>query len=336
MSNKKLKKPRALFKGATIGIIAPSSSLSVIEKQFFLRGVRFLESFGFNIKTGGFLTFSSISTQKIVQRKSNEINRMFLDPGIDAIMSLIGGYSSIELLELLDYKSIRENPKVLVGFSDITLLNLAILQRAGLITFLGPMLINFCAPKVSSYTSENFMEVTRSRKEGEPLLLQPSKYWACDDWYLNSQALDRCWIVNDGFKIFRHGKTEGQAIGGNLDALLSLAGTSFFPSFKQKILFVEVAQDCDPRLFARYLVQLRLLGVFNQINGLVIGRFCSDTFDDKVISTILTLNLRDSFFPVMYNVDFGHSDPLLTIPLGINCDIDTKKKQIRLLESAVN
>ncbi len=334
MSNKKLKKPRALFRGATIGIIAPSSSLAVIEKQFFLRGIRFLENLGFNIKIGEFLTFSSISTQNIAQRKSYEINRMFSDSGINAIMSLIGGYSSIELLELLDYKSIKENPKVLVGFSDITLLNLAILQRAGLITFLGPMLINFCAPKISSYTSKSFMEVT-SQKEGKPLLLQPSKYWACDDWYLNSQAFDRCWVVNDGFKIFRHGKAEGQVIGGNLDALLSLAGTSFFPSFKQKILFVEVAQDCDPRLFARYLAQLRLLEVFNQINGLVIGRFCSGTFDENVISTILTFNLRNSFFPVMYNVDFGHSDPLLTIPLGINCEVDTEKRQIKLLESAV-
>ncbi|MCM2279055.1 MAG: hypothetical protein NDJ89_13350 [Oligoflexia bacterium] len=142
---------------------------------------------------------------------------------------------------------------------------------------------------------------------------------------------------NEGWRVYRKGKAKGPIIGGNVGTLLLLAGTPYWPKMKGRILFVEDDEAESSRTIDRMFTQLRHMGVFDQIAGLVVGRFVSSVGfkADDSLEMILDDALRGYRFPVITGVDFGHSDPLITFPLGVMCQVDTKKPEIAFLESGV-
>ncbi len=308
-------KPKKLLKGDVIGIISPASASKELNK--IEQGVNYLEKLGYRVKIGehvgrehGYLAGSD-------DERLSDLHSMFNDKDVKAIFCVRGGYGSGRLLNKINYALIKKNPKIFVGYSDITALHLSIFKKTGLITFAGPMLTVDFAGKVNKFAEEIFWRIlTSSKKIGK--LHNPR---------------------NEKFLILNSGKSEGKILGGNLTVLTSLVGTKFFPSFRNAILLLEEIAEV-PYKIDRFFNQLKLAGIFNQINGIVLGKFIDCVENDK---TKITLNLSqviEDYFselnvPVMYNFSHGHIKKNITIPIGLNCKINTSKGFIEITENAV-
>lgn len=308
-------KPKKLVPGDVIGIISPASSPDNLEK--IEKGVNYLEKLGYKIeigenvgKTHGYLAGTD-------EERLNDLHSMFQNKDVKAIFCVRGGYGAGRLLDKIDYKLIKKNPKIFVGYSDITSLQMAILKKTGLITFAGPMVAIDFSSNVDEYAEENFWNIlTSSKKIGKLHNPRDEKFYA-----LNS------------------GRGEGKLIGGNLAVLGSLFGTDYLPDLKDSILLLEDIGEVPYRI-DRLLNQLRLSNVFEKINGVILGRFVDCYEKDKSKETIKLNEVIENYFaqlkmPVLYSFSHGHIKENLTIPMGVNCKLNTSRGFVELTESAV-
>ncbi len=311
----KIIKPMRLRKGDTIGLISPASSPEDLTK--IDNAVIYFEKLGYFVKVGENVGKSDGYLAGTDEDRLNNLHSMFADKNIKAIVSIRGGYGSGRLLDKINYNLIKRNPKIFIGYSDITALNLAIFKKTGLVTFEGPMVTTDFGSIIDPYTEENFWKiVTAKKKFGK--LQNP-----------------------DGEKFFTlaKGRAEGRILGGNLSILTSLAGTKFFPDFKNSILLLEELNE-EPYRIDRMLNHLRLLGVFEKIDGIVLGRFV-DCYQKAGERTERTLNrVISEYFenlgkPVIYNVSHGHVRKNFTLPIGIRVKINSTRGFIEIMESAV-
>jgi muramoyltetrapeptide carboxypeptidase len=242
---------------------------------------------------------------------------MFKKKYINAVMCVRGGYGSPRLLDKIEYKLIKDNPKIFIGYSDITALQMAILSKTGLVTFAGPMLAIDFADEISGFTEEMFWAmITSNKKLGK--ITQP-----------------------DDEKIFTlvKGSAKGRIAGGNLSLLSSLAGTNYLPDFKDKILLLEEIGELPYRI-DRMLNQLRLAKVFKEINGVILGSFvdCNETDPFKktlTLGEVISDYLGKLKIPVVYNLKHGHIKDSLTIPIGITAKLNASRNYLEIDESAV-
>jgi muramoyltetrapeptide carboxypeptidase len=245
-------------------------------------------------------------------------------------MSFWGGFNTHQVLEYLDYDLIKKNPKVLIGYSDTTNLLSGITEKTGLITFNGPAIITFAKPSIPDETIKCFRSLVM---EKECSYTYPvSRYFSDNKWWIEDKME---FSPNSGLQTFRKGKAEGKIVGGNIGTLLLLAGTPYFPSIKGNILFIEDDEAENPKTLNRYFTQLRQMGVYDQISGMVIGRFprCVGLHEKDSLNMILDVALKRYKFPVITEFDMGHTDPILTIPIGAKVSINASKKNISLLEN---
>ncbi|MCX6149991.1 MAG: LD-carboxypeptidase [Ignavibacteriales bacterium] len=311
----KILKPSKLNKGDLIGIVSPASTpddLTKIEK-----GVRYLEGLGYQIEVGsnvgqniGYLAGSD-------EQRVADLHYMFSKKEVKAIICIRGGYGSPRLLDKIDYNLIKKYPKIFVGYSDITALQMAFYKKAGLITFAGPMVAVDFGGEVSKFTEEMFWAlITSNKKFGK--VKNPD---------------------NEKFNILRPGKAQGELLGGNLCLLVSLMGTEYFPSFEDKLVVFEEIGEAPYRV-DRMLNQLKLAGILEQIKGVIIGRFV-DCFETDQSKKSLTLNevINDYFgklkIPIIYNFQHGHIKDNITIAFGIKYKINTEDSFVEIIESAV-
>jgi muramoyltetrapeptide carboxypeptidase len=310
-------KPERLRKGDLIGIISPASTpddLTRIDK-----GVQYLEKLGYRTEVGpnvgkyrGYLAGSD-------DQRLYDLHYMFKKKDVKAVFCVRGGYGSPRLLDEIDFSLIKKNPKIFVGYSDITVLHMAFLKKTGLVSFAGPMLAtDFGKDEISTYTEESFWRtITSTKKIGQVVL--PGE--------------DRLFSLNKG-------SAKGQIIGGNLALLISLAGTEFFPDLKGKILMIEDIGE-QPYRVDRLLNQLKLMKAFKQLKGIILGAF-TECIEPDFTKRTLTLNdVIDDYFttvkiPVLYNFPHGHIPDLTTVAFGINTAINASKKTIEFTESAVS
>lgn len=321
-------KPSKLKIGDTIGLIAPSNPLNTIKESNIKIGLDRLKNLGFNIKLGRHIYVDSNRLIGTINQRVEDIMEMFSDKSVNAIMTAIGGYNSNEVIEFLDYELIRDNPKIFIGYSDITALNISIYKMAGLINFSGPSFALFCQKDFPHYTLEYFNKALMS---SESFFVRASNKYAEDKWFLNNES-SREWKVSDGFKMLNGRDFSGDCVGGNLQTLMALNGTRFFPSFKSKVLFLEESENKPGLEIRRYLTQLKQMGVFKEINGLLVGRFCSSSdlnAQDDIFVNMIKEILEGYEIPIVYNVDFGHTDPIITIPLGVKCYFDFSTQTIK-------
>lgn len=330
----KILKPHALKPGDTLGIIACSTPLTTTSDATINRSFSFLRNKGFEIvEAPNCRKFVGHSAGSIKERVK-ALHDFFRNPKIAGILSYWGGYQSHQLLEYLDYDLIRRHPKPLIGFSDTTALQIGIHSQTGLVCFSGPAGITFGKSIVPEFTWEHFEKVLLS--PSVPLHLGVSDQSSDNQWW-TSPTKEMIFKSNAGWKTYRRGTATGRAIGGNIGTMLLLAGTKYFPKLKGSILFFEDDEVETPKTIDRMFFQLRQMGVFDQISGMVIGRFHSNvgfTSEDSP-EMILDDALKGYKFPVITNVDFGHTDPLITIPIGVKCSINTAKNEISFLEAAV-
>ena len=329
MKIKKILPPR-LTKSKAIGIIAPADPVAgVCLEKTIEQGYDYLNKKGFKVVAGKsvkILTHKHIAGS--IAERIKDIHNFVKRKDIGCIMAFWGGFNTNQLLDHLDYGLIRSNPKIYIGYSDVTALTTAITQKTGLTTFSGPGVVSFTKPEPFEYTWEYFDKMCINPIKN--LIIEPSPVFADDLFFLRKDSNRRIIKRNEGIKVFSKGKAKGEIVAGNLQTILILNGTEYLADLSGKILFVEEDETSTPAHVDRFLTQCKQLGWFNKIAGLVFGRFTehsSFTLNDSFEDILKTLFPKKSI-PIMYNVDFGHSDPLITIPNGGMARIDAGKKQI--------
>jgi muramoyltetrapeptide carboxypeptidase len=303
MKVKKLKPliPPRLKRGDTIGIVAPASHFD-LEK--FNRGIAVLESMGFNtsvperlFKKKGYFAGSDLERAEMV-------NRYFADTSIKAIICARGGYGSIRILSLLDYETIQKNPKIFVGFSDVSALLSTLYLRCRLVTFHGPTVTTL--GNSDNMTKDSLLSMITSGEKPE--------------------------IAMESGITIQPGSASGPVLGGNLNTLCHLLGTRFQPDFKGCILFLEDRGEAPYRV-DRMLSQMKLAGCFNRLAGFILGTFedCGNTDD---IIRIAGDIFKDDKIPILAGLEVGHGKRNLAIPTGLNATLDADLKVLTFHEPA--
>jgi len=333
-------KPPRLKKGDTIGIVSTSSPVAALCPNRFHRGIKALEEMGYRVKIGKHATKKKGHLAGTIEERLEDFHEMIIDKDVKVVLNTIGGHNSNQLLDALDYELIQQNPKIIIGYSDFTAVLHAIHQRSNLVTFLGPALL----PQFGEYggllpyTKNYFTNLVE--EPSDQLELKASDHWVFERLMWDKEDVrPRKQTRNEGPTVIREGQATGRILAGNLGTMLLAAGTPYLPSFKGRILFLEEDETEQAATFDRYLTQLRNMGAFEEISGLVIGRFHPDVpfHDDYPLSEILKVTTRGYDFPIIANVDFGHTDPMLTLPNGILAEISATSNDaaITLLENAV-
>jgi muramoyltetrapeptide carboxypeptidase len=330
-----LVKPKRVKSGGTIRLVSPSLSAGVIEPKVWDIGVSRLESKGMKVQVAKHAMGSHGHSSGTIQERATDLMDAFRDPEVDLVMSVIGGFNSNQLLPHLDYKLIRESRKPFIGYSDVTALNNAILARSGLINFYGPAFVTFCQPELSPYSERSFDQVLLEGSNNIPV--DASENWAEDRWFLKDALGPREWKKNPGWEVLREGHAKGRAVGGNLSTLMLLAGTEYWPDMNGAILFLEDDETSSPAIFDRDMTHLKQMGALDKIYGLVIGRSPTEAGFDQNDSLAMIIDdlLGDCDTPVVAGADIGHTDPMLTIPLGARCELSTDRKRFTFVEKAV-
>jgi muramoyltetrapeptide carboxypeptidase len=331
LSSPKTTRPPRLGPGATLGVIATSSPIDGAGDALVERGYERLRDKGFEIVEAPNCRTHRGHAAGTIDARVDALHTFFADPDIDGIISFWGGLQTHQLLEYIDWELIAANPKPLVGYSDLTVLTNAITHMTGLVTFSGPAVITFAKPTLFDYSWRYFEQVLM--QGGDHLGYEPSPIFSDNPWYEHDdeKMLER---PAPGWRCYRAGEASGPIVGGNLGTLLLLAGTPYWPQMKGRILFVEEDEVESSGTVDRMFTQARQIGVFDQIAGLVVGRFASSVefSEDDSLEMILDDALRGYDFPVMLDVDFGHTDPLLTFPLGVECRMDAGEQTLELVE----
>jgi muramoyltetrapeptide carboxypeptidase len=306
--------PPRLKPGDLIGLVAPAGPVTDTSK--IERGVRYLEKLGYRVLLGKHVTRVKGYLAGTDEQRAADLHAMFARKEVKAVFCVRGGYGTPRLLPLLDYALIARNPKILLGFSDITALQLALWQWCRLVTFHGPMLAVEMAKQMDRATEEWLWR----------LITSPQKMPAFSFAETSVVAL-------------HPGQARGRLSGGNLSLLTTLLGTPYEPSFNRALLFLEESHE-EPYRVDRMLTQLQNAGVFDQVTGLLLGHFNQcEPKDSQRLSLTLDEVLREASAragkPFLVDLPFGHIPRKMTLPLGLRARMDAGARQITFLEPAV-
>lgn len=320
-----MKRPAKLKQGDEIRVVAPSRSLSILSEEGIVLAKQRLEAFGFKVTFGKYVETSDLQHSSPISERVADLHDGFADQNVKAILTVIGGFNSNELLPYLDYELIQANPKILCGYSDITALTNAITAKCGFITYSGPHFSSFQMTELQAYQSSSFR---RCLMQEEPYELLPSSYWSDDAWFLDQEK--RVYHETN-WQIYNHGTALGTLYGGNLCTLNLLQGTAYMPDVEGSILFIEDDELTTPETFARDLSSL--LQATNNLKGLLIGRFQEvSQMTEEQLHFILDKHPELKRIPVYYDLDFGHTQPLLTLPIGGMIAFNTTLSTLKLIE----
>lgn len=304
--------PRKLKRGDEVRVITPSRSMSIIGQDARKIANKRFEDLGLKLSFGKHVDETDAFNSSSISSRVEDLHDAFADPNISAIISVIGGFNSNQLLRYLDWDLIRNNPKILCGYSDVTALNNAIFAKTGLVNYSGPHYSTFGQKLHFEYTLEYFEKCLMS---DEPFTVMPSPKWSDDEWYLDQE--NRSLIDNNGFSVINEGSATGTLLGANICTFNLLQGTEYFPNLDGSILFLEDDYESQAHTFDRDLQSLIHLPDFNKVLGIVIGRFQrASKINNELLTGIIKSKKELDKIPVIANADFGHSDPKLTFPVG--------------------
>ena len=327
---KNLIKPRKIKKGAHIRIIAPARSLKLLSETTIKEASDRLEGLGFKLSFGKHVSEIDEFNSSSIESRIEDLHDAFADKTVDAILTVIGGYNSNQLLQYIDYELIAQNPKIICGFSDVTVLANAITAKTGMITYLGPHFSSWGMKYGFEYSLENFAKCCM---EEIPFDLLPSKEWSDDPWYIDQEKRD--FITNDGYWILNPGHAIGRVVGGHVRCLNALQGTQYWPGLDDTILILEEDAEISPPLFDRQLQSLVHQLDFNGVKGILIGRFQKETkMTREILEKIISTKPELQNLPIIANIDFGHTTPLATLPVGGSLEIMAMadNAKIRIIE----
>ena len=308
-------KPRALRRGDVVGLVSPAGA--VWEEDRIDKAVRHLEGRGFRVEVGAHARGHHGAFAADDAGRLEDLNRMFRDPRIRAVFATRGGYGTPRLLEGIDYAAVRRDPKVVVGYSDMTALQLALFRRTGLVTFSGPLAAVEFAAGPDPYTGERFWELVTSRRRPGRLPLPEGR----------------------SLPVLHPGRAEGPLLGGCLAVLTGLLGTRFLPDFRGAVLVLEDVHETIHRI-DRMLTQLRLAGVLGKVSGIALGEFTGAV---AAVPSKPSHSLEETFEAVFRGVEvprvgglpYGHVPCKATMPFGIRARLDADRGTLEFLEAAV-
>jgi muramoyltetrapeptide carboxypeptidase len=313
-------KPPRLRRGDVVGLVAPGgyTSDASIEKA-----VQHIEALGFRVKQGTYLRDVWGNYGGTVAARIADLHAMFRDPDVKAIWAIRGGSGCISLLRHLDYRLIRTHPKVLLGYSDITALHLAIHRHAGLVTFHGPV----ASSTPSGYSTEHLLAVLMEPRDAYTIPMSAEN---------DRRALEEPWYAT---RTVHGGVAEGPLIGGNLSLVSALAGTPYAADFTGGLLFLEEVNE-EPYRIDRWMTQLDLAVGFDKAAGVMIGicENCGPQGDGPslTLDETLDVHLQPLRVPAVTGYSFGHIRNQFTMPVGIRGRLDTEARTVTLLEAAVS
>jgi len=299
--NQTIQVPARLKPGGKVGIAAPAGRF---DRELFLRGAHIFEEMGFKVYIPEGLLDARGFLAGTDKHRAEIVNQLFADKSVEAIVCARGGYGSLRILHLLDFDTIAQNPKIFIGFSDITALLTVLFDRCGLVTFHGPV--------VTSLADAN--EITKQ-----------SLFQSISSDQRLEVKLPKGVTVKPGFG-------SGILCGGNLNTLCHLVGTPFAPSFANKILFLEDRAEAPYRI-DRMLMQMKLADCFQGLAGIVLGSFenCGPLEDIlKIINDIF----GDCQIPIIAGLDAGHGNLNLTLPMGVEATLDADRHLVSYLRAA--
>lgn len=310
ISGSSLKPPR-LQKGDMIGVVAPASPMKPERLQ---KGVRYLENLGYKIRLGESVEQIHGYFAGTDKARASDLNSMFADSAIKAIFCVRGGYGTPRLLPQIDYDLIKKKPKIIVGYSDITALQLAIYAKTSLVSFSGPMVAVEMGKGIETLTENHFWQALTSGEES----------LGFDGIAADTQVLNG-------------GQAEGRLLGGNLAMLCSLLGTPYSPDLNNAILILEDVGE-EPYKIDRYLNQLKNAGELSKISALVLGYFTDSKPTNEPSLTIeqLVAELTSEFnIPIISNFPYGHVDVKYTLPIGALAHLDADIGKLQVIEPVV-
>ena len=307
-------KPPKLEPGDRLGIVAPSSP--AVDPGTIARGTKALRDMGFQVVEGRCVTRRNRYLAGTDEERAEELNQMFTDPSIQGIICLRGGYGATRILRLIDYASIKRNPKIFVGYSDITALHLAIHKECEMVTFYGPMVVTEMADRFSDYTRTCLSKILTS-----------------------SGPAGKIGMGHQKLRIISEGEASGMLLGGYLPLIAASMGTPYEIDTRGRILFFEDFKK-EPFELDRMLTQLLLSGKLNEAAGIVIGecvecepkgRFPFSFSWEEVLKD----RLGNLGIPVLSGLCFGHGDHKATLPIGVKAVLNTAEMSLEIIESAV-
>lgn len=333
-------RPPRLQPGDTVGLVSPSWGGAGAYPHRVERGVQHLQSLGFKVRIAPHALNQRGFVSDTPQNRAHDIHSLFADPEVKLILAAIGGDHSCHLLPLLDFDLIRKNPKVFMGFSDITVLNVAIWKRTGMVTFNGPALLTDFAeyPRMFEYT-ERYM--LKALCEARPIgVIEPSTWWTEEflDWAKKEDLKQpRARHNSAGWSWLRGGVAEGVLIGGCLESLEHLRGTEFWPEWQDAIMFFETSEGPpSPESVDGILMDYENMGVLQRLKGLMVGRPMRYTEEEKQQLREVVLERTSGYtFPIVTDMDFGHTAPQFTIPIGCRAWIDAENQRFEIIDAAV-
>lgn len=324
--------PPKLKPGDTIRVIAPSGSYMSpwIREDYKVAAKKKLEQLGFNVTFGKHLQEVDDFMSSSVEHRLEDIHDAFADPAVRMISCARGGFNANQLLTYLDYDLIRKNPKILCGFSDITALSNAIYAKTGLVGYSGPNYYQFGQAEGLDYTLSYFMQCLM---QDAPYMVEASSAWMDADKGKRDTLQT---MTNAGLVVINEGQAEGTLLGANLCTFNLLQGTAFFPDIRDAVLCIEDDDfESQPINFDRNLQSLLHQPQFASVRGLLIGRFqLASGMTDDFLRQIVQTKQELKNMPIIANVDFGHTQPLITFPIGgkVRIDASAQRSAIEVIE----
>ncbi|ESP90825.1 MULTISPECIES: S66 family peptidase [Pseudoalteromonas] len=342
-------KPKQLKPGDNIAVLSPSTGLPSVFPQVYHQGLSNLKALGFNVVEYPTATMDIDEVFNSPQARARDLNNAFGDDNIDGIISTIGGSDSARILKYLDAEIIKANPKFIMGFSDFTAVS-AFIHQLGIVTFNGPSVmagfaqIHNMSDEYQTYVrsfiygehNESEFPVFTHFSDGYPDWSEPSAAGQLKPQQINTGPR---FYQGDSAKKY---KASGPLFGGCIEVLEMLKGTQYWPRqdfWRGKVLFLETSQEKPAIDYVRYwLRNYGVMGVFEQLSGLVFGRARDYSDDEKqLLDEVILSVVKEEFgcdkLPIVTNLDFGHTDPQMILPLGISIEIDVQKQKIKALES---
>jgi muramoyltetrapeptide carboxypeptidase len=296
---------KRIKRGSTIGVIAPAW---IPNKARLEKGIAYLNNKGFKTKLGKYIYEKHGYFAGSDQKRLLDLHQMYADPEVIAIFCARGGWGSLRLLDKIDYRLIRKNPKPLIGYSDITGIQLAIWSKCQIPSFSGPFVAVEMGNGINPFTEKHLWGQLNNS----------------DPKYIFN-------FNNTNTKFLSHGNSTGILVGGCLSLITSLLGTSFCPNYENTILFIEEVGE-KPYRIDRNLAQMKQAGIFNKISGLILGNFidCENGKNEPsfTVEEIFHDYFSESSYPVIMNFPYGHNGIMMSIPIGIRAIIDFDKSEI--------
>lgn len=311
--------------GDHIRVLSPSSSIERLGGfEENLTAKESLEELGFQVSFSKHYLENDLLYSASIESRVADLHEAFADDSVDAVLATIGGFNSNELLPYLNYDLMATHPKIICGYSDSTAFLNAIFAKAGIQTYMGPSYSSFKMKEGQAYQTKSWL--TAMSKIDYNLV--PSEKWSSDPWYDPSQPRH---FFSTEWKVYNHGQAKGTIIGGNLSTFGLLRGTPYAPRPKNYILLVEEAEKDDFYEFDRHFAAI--LQAYPNPQAILIGRFPKECgMTPELFDYILSKHPILKTIPVVYDMDFAHTQPLFTVTIGAEMTVDTKTMTFKIEE----